>query len=75
MKHAKHKAAPSIKVGQRYLLPSGATAKVIHLRGDAEVGFEYEKRRYKGRAEQVSLSTANVRTICTYLGEEDAVKS
>jgi len=56
-------------------MPSGATARVIHLRGDSEVGLEYEKRRYKGRAEQVAMSTSNVRSICRYLGEGDEEES
>lgn len=70
MKYATQKKTPEIKVGQRYRMPSGAIAKVIHLRGDAEVGLEYENKRYKGRAEQVAFSTANVKTICTYIGDE-----
>jgi hypothetical protein len=71
MKHAKQKRIPEVKVGQRYLMPSGAMAIVVHLRGDAEVGLEYENKRYKGRAEQVAMSTANVKSICTYVGEVD----
>jgi hypothetical protein len=74
MKHVQHNSRP-IKVGQRYLMPSGATARVIHLRGDSEVGLEYDKRRYKGRAEQVAMSTSNVRNICKYLGEGDEEQS
>jgi hypothetical protein len=74
MKHSQYNSRP-VKVGQRYQMPSGATARVIHLRGDSEVGLEYEKRRYKGRAEQVAMSTSNVRSICRYLGEGDEEES
>ena len=75
MKYAKNKVAPTVKIGQRYVLPSGATAKVVHLRGDSEVGLEYEKRRYKGRAEQVAMSMSNVKTICTFLDDGDGDES
>lgn len=69
MKQANNKKTLNVKVGQLYRMPSGAIAKVIHLRGENEVGLEYENKRYKGRAEQVAMSAVNVKNICTYLGE------
>lgn len=69
MKHATNKKSPNVKVGQLYRMPSGSIAKVVHLRGENEVGLQYENKRYKGRAEQVAMSTVNVKNICTYLGE------
>lgn len=71
MKHFTNKKSPEVKVGQLYRMPSGATAKVIHMRGGNEVGLEYENKRYKGRAEQVAMSLSNVKNICIYLGEAD----
>jgi hypothetical protein len=71
MKHVIKKNTPEVQVGQRYRMPSGAIAVVKHLRGDAEVGLEYESRRYKGRAEEVAMSMSNVRSICTYVGTSE----
>lgn len=69
MKHVKHRNVPPLRVGQRYMLPSGNIGIIKHINGDAEVGFEYENRRYKGRAEQVTLSVSNVRSICTFISD------
>lgn len=71
MKHAINKNPPEIKVGQRYRMPSGAIAVVKHLRGDSEVGLEYETNRYKGRVEEVAMSSSNVKSICTYVGTSE----
>jgi hypothetical protein len=75
MKHATQKKTVEVKIGQLYRMPSGAIAKVVHMRGDSEVGLEYENKRYKGRAEQVAMSTSNVKKICTYLGEVNEPQS
>jgi hypothetical protein len=74
MKHAINKNPPEIKVGQRYRMPSGAIAVVKHLRGDTEVGLEYERPRYTqsgGRVEEVAMSSSNVKSICTYVGTSE----
>lgn len=74
MKHVIKKNTPEVQVGQRYRLPSGAIAVVKHLRGEAEVGLEYESPRYTqsgGRVEEVAMSMSNVRSICTYVGTSE----
>lgn len=70
MKHATQKNR-EVNVNQRYRMPSGAIARVVHLRGENEVGLEYENKQYKGRPEQVAMSMNNVKNICAYIGEAD----
>lgn len=74
MKHTRHRPVPPLKVGQRYMLPSGNIGIVKHIKGEAEVGFEYENRRYKGRAEEVTLTMSNVKNICTFLSDVVTLK-
>lgn len=71
MKRVMQRKSPEVRIGQRYRMPSGGIATVVHMRGQNEVGLEYDNKRYKGRPEQVSMSASNVKNICEYLGESD----